>query len=127
MRLLRFAYTVTPVYARPPDRVPVSVGAQLITAIARQSPNGTGHSSSFVLNPLDASDAAEGIHADLVFIDIDLPKIDGWELAAPFRTASAEACGWSRLPVWTPLHDAARQAERGLLRFVQQLTYQEAI
>lgn len=40
-----------------------------------------GHSASFVINPLDALDAAEGIQAEVVFIDIDMPKVDGWHLA----------------------------------------------
>jgi|SRR5688572_14123965 len=45
----------------------------------------SGHRAGFVINPLDALDAAEGMHAEVVFIDIDMPGIDGWELAHLFR------------------------------------------
>ena len=44
-----------------------------------------GHCATFVINPLDALDAAEGIQAEVIFIDIDMPKIDGWELARLLR------------------------------------------
>lgn len=44
-----------------------------------------GHSAAFVINPLDALDAAEGIQPDVVLIDIDMPKVDGWRVARMLR------------------------------------------
>ena len=44
-----------------------------------------GHRASFVINPLDALDAAEGMHPDIIFVDLDMPNVDGWALARMFR------------------------------------------
>jgi len=44
-----------------------------------------GHRATFVIHPLDALDAAEGTHPDIVFIDLDMPQIDGWALARMIR------------------------------------------
>lgn len=44
-----------------------------------------GHRASFVVNPQDALDAAEGIRPEVVFVDIDMPNLDGWQLSRLFR------------------------------------------
>jgi two-component system OmpR family response regulator len=44
-----------------------------------------GHVTAFVINPLDALDAAEGFYPEVIFIDIAMPQMDGWELARMFR------------------------------------------
>lgn len=44
-----------------------------------------GHAAAFVINPLDALDAVEGMQPEVVFIDINMPKIDGWRLARMLR------------------------------------------
>ena len=45
-----------------------------------------GHSAAFVINPLDALDAAEGLQPEVVLIDLDMPRVDGWQLARQFRS-----------------------------------------
>lgn len=44
-----------------------------------------GHKATFVIHPLDALDAADSLHPDIVFIDLDMPQIGGWTLARMFR------------------------------------------
>jgi CheY-like chemotaxis protein len=44
-----------------------------------------GHRATFVIHPLDALDAADAMHPDIVFIDLDMPQMDGWALARMFR------------------------------------------
>ncbi len=46
-----------------------------------------GHSATFVINPFDALDAADALHPGVVFIDIDMPQVDGWALARMLRAA----------------------------------------
>ena len=40
-----------------------------------------GHAASFIINPLDAVDAVDGMRPHVIFIDIDMPRMDGWRLA----------------------------------------------
>jgi len=49
-----------------------------------------GHKATFVIHPLDALDAADSIRPDFVFIDLDMPQIDGWTLARMLRQRFAK-------------------------------------
>lgn len=44
-----------------------------------------GHQAEFVSNPLDALAAARRLKPEVVFLDIGLPVIDGYELARTLR------------------------------------------
>ena len=44
-----------------------------------------GHSATFVINPFDAIDAVDALYPEVVFIDIDMPQVDGWALARMLR------------------------------------------
>jgi CheY-like chemotaxis protein len=44
-----------------------------------------GHRATFVIHPLDALDTADAIRPDVVFVDLDMPEIDGWALARMLR------------------------------------------
>ena len=48
-------------------------------------------SATFVTDPAKAIDAAEAINAELVFLDIGMPSIDGYELARRFRHLYGDA------------------------------------
>jgi CheY-like chemotaxis protein len=73
------------VYAKRPWRVLVIDDAlEAAEGMARML-EALGHTASFVINPLDALDAAEGIQPEAACIDLDMPKIDGWRLARLLR------------------------------------------
>lgn len=63
-----------------------------------------GHSASFIINPLDALDAVEGLQPEVVLIDIDMPLVDGWRLA---RLLRHRFCGELRLIAVTGLDQPA--------------------
>ena len=44
-----------------------------------------GCAATFVTNPLVALDAAQALEARVVFLDIAMPELDGYELARAFR------------------------------------------
>jgi CheY-like chemotaxis protein len=44
-----------------------------------------GCAATFVTNPAVALDAAQAIEADIVFLDIGMPQLNGYELARLFR------------------------------------------
>jgi CheY-like chemotaxis protein len=44
-----------------------------------------------LVNPFDAPDAADALHPEVVFIDIDMPQVDGWALARMLRQRSDAA------------------------------------
>ena len=44
-----------------------------------------GCAATFVTNPLVAVDAAQALEARVVFLDIAMPELDGYELARVFR------------------------------------------
>jgi CheY-like chemotaxis protein len=44
-----------------------------------------GCASTFVTNPAVALDAAQALEADIVFLDLGMPHLDGYELARMFR------------------------------------------
>jgi CheY-like chemotaxis protein len=44
-----------------------------------------GCAATFVTNPLVAIDAAQALEARVVFLDIAMPELDGYELARAFR------------------------------------------
>ena len=46
---------------------------------------GLGCAATCVTNPLVAIDAAEALEARVVFLDIAMPELDGYELARVFR------------------------------------------
>ena len=47
-----------------------------------------GYSATFLINPLDALDAVDALRPEVVFIDIDMPQVDGWALARILRERS---------------------------------------
>ena len=72
-----------------------------------------GHSATFVINPFDALDAADALHPEVVFIDIDMPQVDGWALARMLRQRSDAAhlrivavSGRDEREDWSTLFDA---------------------
>jgi CheY-like chemotaxis protein len=44
-----------------------------------------GHSTTFVINPLDGLDVADAIRPELTFIDIEMPHMDGCRLGRILR------------------------------------------
>jgi CheY-like chemotaxis protein len=44
-----------------------------------------GCAATFVTNPSVALDAAQALEADIVFLDLGMPQLDGYELARLFR------------------------------------------
>src|SRR5438105_2159794 len=46
-----------------------------------------GHEAQFITDPLDALSAARALRPELVFLDIGMPLITGYELARLFRKA----------------------------------------
>ena len=44
-----------------------------------------GCAATFVTNPAVALDAAQALEADIVFLDLGMPNLDGYELARMFR------------------------------------------
>ena len=46
-----------------------------------------GHDAEFVTDPLVALPAARAMQAELIFLDIDMPLVMGYELAGAFRAA----------------------------------------
>jgi CheY-like chemotaxis protein len=50
-----------------------------------------GCSATFVTNPTVAIDAAQAIEADIVFLDLGMPKLNGYELARMFRKRYGDA------------------------------------
>jgi len=50
-----------------------------------------GCSATFVTDSLKAMDAAEALNAEIVFLDIGMPVVDGHELARRFRKRYGEA------------------------------------
>lgn len=49
-----------------------------------------GCRATFVTNPTVAIDAAEAIEADIVFLDLGMPTLNGYELARMFRAQYRE-------------------------------------
>jgi CheY-like chemotaxis protein len=50
-----------------------------------------GCAATFVTDPAKAIDAASAIEAEIIFLDIGMPGIDGYQLAKMFRTKYGEA------------------------------------
>jgi CheY-like chemotaxis protein len=67
-----------------------------------------GHHATFVIHPLDALDAVEALHPEMVFVDIDMPQMDGWALANLLRQRITGAP--SRLVAVSGLEDLPRRA-----------------
>jgi CheY-like chemotaxis protein len=63
--------------------------------------------ATFVTNPLVAIDAAEALEARVVFLDIAMPELDGYELARVFRAHYGEKI---RLVAVTAHGDGPRRA-----------------
>lgn len=51
-----------------------------------------GHEAEFVTDPLAAMDAARRLHPDIAFLDIGLPKLNGYELARILKNAFPKLC-----------------------------------
>ena len=49
-----------------------------------------GCAATFVTNPLVAVDAAKALEAHVVFLDLAMPELDGYELARIFRSHYGE-------------------------------------
>lgn len=49
-----------------------------------------GHSTTFVIDPLDALDVADAMRPELTFIDIEMPYMDGCRLARILRERSSD-------------------------------------
>jgi CheY-like chemotaxis protein len=47
--------------------------------------------STFVTNPSVALDAAQALEADIVFLDLGMPNLDGYQLARMFRRCYRDA------------------------------------
>src|SRR5436189_606954 len=47
--------------------------------------------STFVTNPSVALDAAQALEADIVFLDLGMPNLDGYQLARMFRRRYRDA------------------------------------
>jgi CheY-like chemotaxis protein len=50
-----------------------------------------GCAATFVTDPAKALDAASAIEAEIIFLDIGMPGIDGYQLAKVFRAKYGEA------------------------------------
>ena len=50
-----------------------------------------GCAATFVTNPAVALDAAQALEADIVFLDLGMPNLDGYELARMFRQSYRDA------------------------------------
>jgi CheY-like chemotaxis protein len=50
-----------------------------------------GCASTFVTNPAVALDAAQALEADIVFLDLGMPDLNGYELARQFRKSYRDA------------------------------------
>jgi CheY-like chemotaxis protein len=50
-----------------------------------------GCAATFVTNPAVALDAAQALEADIVFLDLGMPNLDGYELARMFRNSYRDA------------------------------------
>jgi CheY-like chemotaxis protein len=50
-----------------------------------------GCAATFVTDPAKAIDAADAMGVELVFLDLAMPGIDGYELARKFRTRYGDA------------------------------------
>ena len=46
-----------------------------------------GHDATFTTNPLEAVAVAKSFQADVAFLDLSMPHIDGFKLAGLFRAA----------------------------------------
>ena len=46
-----------------------------------------GHQAEFVTNPRSAVDTARRLQAEIVFLDIRMPELDGYQVAHMLRTA----------------------------------------
>lgn len=60
----------------------------------------------------EALDAVAAHHPDLIILDIDLPRVDGWEVCRRLRADEAT----SKLPIvmLTAAHVSPKDAQRGL-------------
>lgn len=50
-----------------------------------------GCAATFVTNPAVALDAAQALEADIVFLDLGMPNLDGYALARKFRKCYRDA------------------------------------
>jgi len=50
-----------------------------------------GCAATFVTNPAVALDAAQALEADIVFLDLGMPNLNGYELARMFRQSYRDA------------------------------------
>jgi CheY-like chemotaxis protein len=50
-----------------------------------------GCAATFVTNPAVALDAAQALEADIVFLDLGMPNLNGYELARMFRKSYRDA------------------------------------
>ena len=50
-----------------------------------------GCAATFVTNPAVALDAAQALEADIVFLDLGMPNLNGYELARMFRRSYRDA------------------------------------
>jgi CheY-like chemotaxis protein len=50
-----------------------------------------GCAATFVTNPAVALDAAQALEADIVFLDLGMPNLNGYELARAFRRSYRDA------------------------------------
>jgi CheY-like chemotaxis protein len=50
-----------------------------------------GCAATFITNPAVALDAAHALEADIVFLDLGMPNLDGYELARMFRKSYRDA------------------------------------
>jgi len=51
-----------------------------------------GHEAEYVTDPLAAIDAARRLCPDIAFLDIGLPKLNGYELARILKNAFPDLC-----------------------------------
>jgi CheY-like chemotaxis protein len=72
-----------------------------------------GHRARFVLRPHEALDAARDLKPDVVFLDIGMPEIDGYTVAAQLRTEFGRSISIVALSGWGDPESRAKSAKAG--------------
>lgn len=73
-----------------------------------------GHEVEFVTDPLEALEVAKRLRPQLIFLDIGMPKLDGYALASKLREEFGfESVRLVALTAWGRAEDRAKAREAG--------------
>jgi CheY-like chemotaxis protein len=72
-----------------------------------------GCAATFITDSAKAIDAAQTMEVDIIFLDIGMPAIDGWQLARMFRRRYGDAVALVAVTGYGHFHDRIRSREAG--------------